>query len=1566
MPGDFSRDTFNPGNRFSGVLMQQGRVQLDADWNEQVRIQHHRMETESIDVIGRCGTPEEGGGFVISQSPRGSDLLIAPGRFYVDGLLCELGSTPISATFPASATDRVTVGQATVDGRDFAPGQWVAIWAEQNPLEQYFRVTAFEKGTHTLTLDASIAAYRNAGLTWLRLVASYASQPDYPNPEFAGSSPIGSEPNGTGLALPDGAYLVYLRAFEREVNALEHRLLREVALGGPDTTERLQTVFQVRLLPVFAAASPLASPPSSPPASPPSSPPESPPSSPPECCVEETYTVWDHLVAPPTGRMNARTMPPAPGDNPCVLPPTAGYQRLENQLYRVEILRSGDTAVPGNQPTFVWSRDNGTVESSVTKVDVNDVYLADLGRDAVLGFAAGQWVELINTEDELSGTPRMLAEITKPLDNDIRKVTLSSSAAAFAKRANLRLRRWDVTGPTVTATGIPVTTGWVELESGVQIQFRAGTYVAGSYWLIPARTATGEIEWPPYDIPNSSPIPQPPRGPTYHYCRLARINVFAGVWHVEDMRRTFPSLTCISAEDVCYESQCCDFDGVRTVQQALDTLCSTNDLRFHKKTMHGWGIACGMQVVCGPNPPSQKRRHVTVRKGYAVDSNGNDIILRQDQTLDVIAMLTSPSTNSGLKDGEYCLILDRAAPGGFRLVPYDPDWKSIQSLLSGTLLMDFFTDCIKSLSDFFNDQFTAKPGEAKLPVGPTQKRLTALTNLAIQFVAPDVGSYVYLSGDKNAPISEHEDTILRTFYDELRKRLQSATYCGMFDGARQFPPYPYSNLDVPTIFGKNFKTRLRVDPTGARGYTLGVNNVINVFDLKKRQMVSELPFPAGSGAVVQDVAFSPDGAQLYAVANLNNRDTVFATADVKGLQHTWQSQTTVVCNVVLTTLMGRPSDASTVFAIGVGKGLYAFDPKKVNATPDPLYPLKAFGHLVIDDAKAFAYVTSNNTAATDQFNEVHALNLTKGVQSDSLIALNGLVGKAGDDIALVPQSQFGPTQLFVTGILPGGSNKQLLRFPTDIGNVPPGAPQPIDLEENTTVRLAHNPVTNFLAISFEDSYRIKLFSPANKALETSRHPVQIQPVSLVFSERGNTAYVLNWGSNTITAMPAAYLNPRNQPDLQALVNYRSGVINAFLDLAGGFLQYLKDCFCDHLITKCPSDCDEETARDLFLACLTVKEGQVEKVCNFEKRKELHTIPKLEYWLSLVPIMPLIGRLFERICCSVLPSFFGRKSAPQAAPAVANNPSTGFYTKRFTGEKARSSVEFAQRTNFKQAAGRMVSHTLKSGQFFAEAVSTPSTNALTQPQIGRSEIEGRHVDDARAKLEAAHVTVERVVKYDPAKAGENALRFNIAPANLAPGSSVTLVADEQGTVRYFVPAAPEVAELRTEVRTTKEQVAQAADSVNHALAASQEAKAEFLQTRERVDQHQAAINQAIGTNEQLKVQLDSAQKALADTQQRLAENVLTVEHVSSTTEQLRSLIEASQKSIAAIQPTLTSATGLQDEVNSLRQQMTNLQTANQQELAKRDQQIGELSTQFQGVAELRALVTRISKVVPLPD
>jgi hypothetical protein len=108
MPGDYSRKAPNPVRKlpdrklpdgtiqdggvelrdFSDVLMQQGRVQLDADWNELVETIDRRLRAETIDIIGRGTVPKETpDGFKIEIT--GGALTIGRGRIYVDGLLAE-------------------------------------------------------------------------------------------------------------------------------------------------------------------------------------------------------------------------------------------------------------------------------------------------------------------------------------------------------------------------------------------------------------------------------------------------------------------------------------------------------------------------------------------------------------------------------------------------------------------------------------------------------------------------------------------------------------------------------------------------------------------------------------------------------------------------------------------------------------------------------------------------------------------------------------------------------------------------------------------------------------------------------------------------------------------------------------------------------------------------------------------------------------------------------------------------------------------------------------------------------------------------------------------------------------------------------------------------------------------------------------------------------------------------------------------------------------------------------------------------------------------------------------
>ncbi len=108
MKGDFSRDTFDHKKHYRRVLMQQGRVQVDADWNEQASILLHYMQSLARDIIGPYGKPSIGPDGKILDDFRivgdgdeefskvenekfkeAEGFLIGPGRYYVDGLLCE-------------------------------------------------------------------------------------------------------------------------------------------------------------------------------------------------------------------------------------------------------------------------------------------------------------------------------------------------------------------------------------------------------------------------------------------------------------------------------------------------------------------------------------------------------------------------------------------------------------------------------------------------------------------------------------------------------------------------------------------------------------------------------------------------------------------------------------------------------------------------------------------------------------------------------------------------------------------------------------------------------------------------------------------------------------------------------------------------------------------------------------------------------------------------------------------------------------------------------------------------------------------------------------------------------------------------------------------------------------------------------------------------------------------------------------------------------------------------------------------------------------------------------------
>lgn len=519
MGSDISRSTFKPEKHYNSVRMQQGRVALDSDWNEQSDLVQHVERTTDRDVIGPCGAPIEGGGFAVAPTGDGKDLLLSPGHIYVDGILCELDLQAVPITFVTGHANQVVPAIWAPDSLAFAAGQWIEIFdgSDASQPAQLLQVITADATKGVLTLNNPVnAKLLKADVPELRRQVTYNSQPDNPPPLPAPTA---------------GLNLVYVDVWERTITALEDPAIREVALGGPDTTTRKKTLWQVNLWPVPATIKS------------------------PSCSSVAGSDEWEKFIAPGSARLAARAVPGQDASTPCVVPQQAGYRRLENQLYRVEIQTGGNA----KKATFKWSRENGSVTTAWLGKQGNDLSVKSLGRDQTLGFGSGQWLELTDDTHELAGIPGVLVRATDAkIGNDGPVITIDPNTASnpanldFSKfPLNPKVRRWDQTDAnqvSVPGGDIPIQEGkWLDLEGGVQVFFQAGgSYQPGDYWLIPARTVTGDVEWPRDD--SSDALFLPPKGIRHHYCSLALAQLTNGLWSVvSDCRQLFPSTTDLTS-----------------------------------------------------------------------------------------------------------------------------------------------------------------------------------------------------------------------------------------------------------------------------------------------------------------------------------------------------------------------------------------------------------------------------------------------------------------------------------------------------------------------------------------------------------------------------------------------------------------------------------------------------------------------------------------------------------------------------------------------------------------------------------------------------------------------------------------------------------------------------------------------------------------------------------------------------------------------------------------------------------------------------------------------------------
>src|SRR5436305_7570993 len=83
MSSDRARVSYDPTRQYRSVVAQQGRVTLEADVNEAQEIAGEILRAETIDIVGPCGTPDDG--YKIAAGGAAPDFAVGPGTMYVGG-----------------------------------------------------------------------------------------------------------------------------------------------------------------------------------------------------------------------------------------------------------------------------------------------------------------------------------------------------------------------------------------------------------------------------------------------------------------------------------------------------------------------------------------------------------------------------------------------------------------------------------------------------------------------------------------------------------------------------------------------------------------------------------------------------------------------------------------------------------------------------------------------------------------------------------------------------------------------------------------------------------------------------------------------------------------------------------------------------------------------------------------------------------------------------------------------------------------------------------------------------------------------------------------------------------------------------------------------------------------------------------------------------------------------------------------------------------------------------------------------------------------------------------------
>jgi hypothetical protein len=226
-----------------------------------------------------------------------------------------------------------------------------------------------------------------------------------------------------------------------------------------------------------------------------------------------------------------------------------------------------------------------------------------------------------------------------------------------------------------------------------------------------------------------------------------------------------------------------------------------------------------------------------------------------------------------------------------------------------------------------------------------------------------------------------------------------------------------------------------------------------------------------------------------------------------------------------------------------------------------------------------------------------------------------------------------------------------------------------------------------------------------------------------------------------------------------------------------------DCICHAFIPQCDDDpCDDRVE----VACVTVKGDKILRICNHSCRRYAGAFPSTFYWMSLVPVLPLIGKVLAWLCCR--PELLRRNSplVNDLMPALDAIDPTGRLRQAIVGNN------FALPKLYIQQIAKTIDPTSFAGRLLARLY----TGLITAGEAGGP------IKVTRERLKAADVNVEER-EVDEASA-DKLVNAMLRHPMVQPGESVVMHTRGDQVVA-ITPASAEMDSLRAELKELRNEV-----------------------------------------------------------------------------------------------------------------------------------------------------------------